>query len=220
MDLNDDRIDDYVLGRMDSQEAEDFRKAAAGDETLRADLNLTREIASALGRRYEKKARMQEWEKDIARHRKLKLVWTSVSCAACLALCLTVGWQFSSYGLRDNEFTSVRGGDAVLDALWEAGDYALALAAIDEECAEMEEELQKLKAIEAPGSAQSYRIRYLEFRMYEMEWARIQTLIRLRRYDQALERTEIFARTEGEYQHKAVRLLKKLRLRCLQLKNI
>ena len=60
MNLNDDRIDDYILGRLDENGKKTFVEEMDKDEYLRADTTLTADIADALGRREEKVMKMKK----------------------------------------------------------------------------------------------------------------------------------------------------------------
>lgn len=58
-----DRIDDYILGRMSAEEALRFKKELVGDESKRRQYEFTLNVKNAVSSRQEKLARMDEMQK-------------------------------------------------------------------------------------------------------------------------------------------------------------
>lgn len=212
--MNDDRIDDYILGRLDENGKKTFVEEMDKDEYLRADTTLTADIADALGRREEKVMKMKKWEREITvRNRIRKAVIWSGAVAACVTLLLVAGWPYTYYGLQDKDFLASRGGES-FESLWESQDYDKALASIEASILSSEKDMVMLASKKDELTAQeSYRLEYLKLTHYELRWAKIQTLLKMRDYASAYDETSVFVTEDGPYKEKAEKLMKKLKIR-------
>lgn len=63
-----DKIDDYVMGRMSTREQQYFYKVITNDENLQEQLGFTRHVLNAITRRNQKIAAMKTWEQDVPRN--------------------------------------------------------------------------------------------------------------------------------------------------------
>lgn len=213
MDFNDDRIDDYILGRLDDAEKEKFSGEMEKDQFLRADVVLTGEIAAALGRREEKIAKIKKWNREVvARKRLRRAVWT-VSVAACVLVMFGIWWPYSYYGLQDRDFLTSRGSGDIYESLWKSKNYGQALSSVDSLMLSTEKEIALLSEKENLTLQESYHLDYIRLRQYELKWTRIQTLLKMREYSKAADEVASFALLEGPYQDKARKLEKKLKIR-------
>ncbi|MGM9748139.1 MAG: hypothetical protein ACI3ZN_05020, partial [Candidatus Cryptobacteroides sp.] len=200
MDLNDDRIDDYILGRLDENGKKAFAEEMDKDDYLRADTTLTADIADALGRREEKVMKMQKWERERERERSVRnrirktVIWSG-AVAACVSLLLVAGWPYTYYGLQDRDFLASRGGTS-FESLWESKDYDGALSSIEESILSAEEDMSLLTSKDELTAQEAYRLEYLKLTHYELRWAKIQTLLKMRDYASAYDETAVFVKED------------------------
>lgn len=83
-----EKIDDYVLGKMSAEDRDKFEKEVSQDIEKQEQLKLTQNVSTAIKSRNEKLAMMQKWEQErIASKRKI-MAWTSsaVGVAAVFAI--------------------------------------------------------------------------------------------------------------------------------------
>ena len=59
-----DRIDDYLLGRMSDEDGKAFEQELRNNDELSEQMELTKDVQTAIKSRNEKLAKMQEWEDD------------------------------------------------------------------------------------------------------------------------------------------------------------
>lgn len=63
-----DKIDDYVMGRMSKWEQQYFHEVITNDENLQKQLEFTQHVLNAIIRRNQKIAAMKTWEQDVPRN--------------------------------------------------------------------------------------------------------------------------------------------------------
>lgn len=83
-----EKIDDYVLGKMSAEDRDKFEKEVSQDIEKQEQLKLTQNVSTAIKSRNEKLAMMQKWEQErIASKRKI-MAWASsvVGVAAVFAI--------------------------------------------------------------------------------------------------------------------------------------
>ena len=83
-----EKIDNYVLGKMSAEDRDKFEKEVSQDKEKQEQLKLTQNVSTAIKSRNEKLAMMQKWEQErIASKRKI-MAWTSsaVGIAAVFAI--------------------------------------------------------------------------------------------------------------------------------------
>lgn len=83
-----EKIDDYVLGKMSAEDRDKFEKEVSQDIEKQEQLKLTQNVSTAIKSRNEKLAMMQKWEQErIASKRKI-MAWASsaVGIAAVFAI--------------------------------------------------------------------------------------------------------------------------------------
>lgn len=72
-----EKIDNYVLGKMSAEDRDKFEKEVSQDKEKQEQLKLTQNVSTAIKSRNEKLAMMQKWEQErIASKRKI-MAWTS-----------------------------------------------------------------------------------------------------------------------------------------------
>lgn len=59
-----DKIDDYVMGKMSMREQQYFHKIITNDENLQEQLELTQHIVHTIIKRNQKIAAMKTWEQE------------------------------------------------------------------------------------------------------------------------------------------------------------
>ena len=59
-----EKIDDYVLGKMSAEDRDKFEKEVSQDIEKQEQLKLTQNVSTAIKSRNEKLAMMQKWEQE------------------------------------------------------------------------------------------------------------------------------------------------------------
>lgn len=214
-------IDRYLSGRMDEAELADFLAMMNDDDELREDVEFMEDIKSSLIRRDDNLQKMQQWKAEadhqentasvtVRKTHGRVIVWkTLASAAACVALCLGLYHPFSYNGLQDHDFMAMnsRGSLAEVIMLIENANYEQAMELIDDSIDELEATLPIVKNPD-----------YVKGEIDYLQWARIQALLKQKDYEHAFEEVEAFRTDISEYQKKnyqkkADRLYKKLKLR-------
>ena len=214
-------IDNYVLGRMDEASRAEFESMMRSDETLRKDVDFIQTLKDSLTRRDENIRKMRGWEDsrrtvehyastgtdapccpDIpsmpaAPAPAMVIPWKKIAsvAAACAVLFMCIYNHYSYHGLQDKAFwkESMRG-DMITDitGFVEEGQYEIALDLIRETLAENPDvaEVELLK------------------------WTEIQTLLKMRKFEEAYDEVAEFREDAGRYyQKKADKLYRRLKVR-------
>lgn len=199
--------DRYVLGCMDESECLEFKALMDEDEELEQDVAFMEALTESLGRREENIRKMKEWQTRTGSQvtgRVINFRRMSIAAAACAALFIGLSYPYSYYGLQDRGFldSQMRGGTVELSECVENGQYGMALELIDSALAELE--------ISLPTAAHKD---YVFSEMDYLQWAKIQTLLKMSEYESAFTEVSEFRKDAGIYQQKADKLYNRLKLR-------
>lgn len=220
---NQDRYDDidrYVTGRMTPDEREAFIHEVEQDPTLKASLHLVEDICDGLERRQEKIDKIKAWQEDnnqksISRTNVIK--WSTVSIAAAVVMGVFISYPTSYSGLQDHGFetevsTILRStGDFNLVTFWEAEEYEGCLIAIKEEIDSYQRAIDSLDPENIPDEEYQDKMQSYNTSIDDLQWANIQTLLKMRRYDVALSEVESYISSDGFRKEKAQKLYKRLK---------
>lgn len=220
---NQDRYDDidrYVTGRMTSDEREAFIHEVEQDPTLKASLHLVEDICDGLERRQEKIDKIKAWQEDnnqksISRTNVIK--WSTVSIAAAVVMGVFISYPTSYSGLQDRGFEKevsivLRStGDFNLVTFWEAEEYEGCLIAIKEEIDSYQRAIDSLDPENIPDEEYQDKMQSYNTSIDDLQWANIQTLLKMRRYDAALSEVESYISSDGFRKEKARKLYKRLK---------
>lgn len=214
-----DDIDQYVTDKMSPSERESFLNDVRNDASLNASLHLVEEIQDGLRRRSEKIDKITEWEQSrkaqIVQRKRVALL-SSVSVAAAVIVGVFISYPKSYYGLQDlgfkSELSVVIRGSADYDIVqaWKSGEYEECLAAIREEIALYESAIDNLDVNSLPIEEFEGKLSEYMTEIDDLSWASIQTLLKMRRYDDALAETEDYLQRGGKRIDKATKLQNKL----------
>lgn len=208
-------IDNYVLGRMDKASRKEVETMMQEDPELREEVALVQDIRQSLIRRERNLMQLKSMKEEMARrdeyvatgsYRKI-VPWKAIIsvAAACMLLCIGISYPYSYYGLQDRDFIAnqMRGDLAEgLSESLEADSYDTALDLID---ASVNDLLASLPTSSHKEYVMS-EIRYLE-------WARIQTLLKMKEYELAYDEVVTFRLDAGSFQKDADKLYKRLKIR-------
>lgn len=200
-------LDGYVLEDMSSAERQEFEAMLEEDDELRGDLEFLEDVTEALSRRDQNIQKMKQWQAQSVSKTEIRVVnWRRISLAvaACAALFISISYPYSYYGLQDRGFldSQVRGGYVELAEYVENDQYELVLKLVDDSVKELEASL--------PSSAHPD---YVVSEINYLVWTKIQTLLKMREYELAYREVSAFRSDAGNYQAKADKLYKRLKLR-------
>ena len=190
-------VDMYILGRLEESERMEFEEAMQADEELSQEVALMQSIVASLSEQEEMRRKMQVWKESASASQKVRVFnWIKVASAiaACALLVFGLSYPCSYHALQDGEFyeMSLRGDLAQITGFLENGQYNEALDFISTEAL--------------------YREGLLDG---DLQWAEIQALLKMRDYDQAFEKLELFRNDAGIYKDKADRLYWRLKIRTI-----
>ena len=214
-------IDSYVLGRMDETSRKEFETMMQEDPELREDVALVQDIRQSLIRRERNLMQLKSMKEEMARRGGYvatrsygKVVpWKTIIsvAAACMLLFVGISYPYSYYGLQDRGFMTDQIRGDIAEGLPEslaAGSYDTALDLID---ASVNDLLASLPTSSHKEYVMS-EIRYLE-------WARIQTLLKMKEYELAYDKVVTFRLDAGFFQKDADKLYKRLKVRLRNKKQ-
>lgn len=144
--MKQERIDNYVMGKMTADERLSFEQEMAADVALQKEVTLHREIVQAI-RMKAAKEHLQKVERQIRAEERRRKVFKRLVPVIALAACLVVGVfvdynyreSYKGYGFSDNiELLAARDGGTISQVIGEINDeeYKAALATIEEAMAQ------------------------------------------------------------------------------------
>lgn len=210
MKMYSDRIDRYIRGEMTKEEMASFQADLQKDPELKADFELTSDISAALASRAVKLEKIKGWKAFRLRR---NMTFVTIAAAACIALGGFLVYPYTYSGLQDRTMQVSRAGGIDVTALWEEGDYEEALRVITSETGEAQAAVSELEALPSLSGEQTYQLELQRYTIYQLKWARIQTLLRMREWDEAYRLALEFSGEDGNCREKAARLCRRLRLR-------
>lgn len=179
-------------------------------------------IIKQLGRRKEMQDRINQWEKPVAPIVTIRRSLIALAIAACAAIILVVR-PFSKsaeispldqLGIEQpilSDFRAANPTCADIDISLEQKDYDKAILLIDECLRLSNEDLRQLQEMNTlPDETLLYEKELAIAHNYQLQWARIYTLVRLGRCEEAIEDLKFFVTLKGEHSKDAKALLKLL----------
>lgn len=179
---------------------------------------VTRSVAS-------KKKDIESWQREAEKKKKnsKRSLLIGVSAAASVAILAGVGIHYITItedSPQNDEPITYEYGAKQSSMIFRGGSDDS--ESIIEKMIELEEYDEALKGIEAfmgdtvidsslPQERQEYIRTLQELRAYKLEWLKIQTLLKLKRNDEAVELLQIYSLKDGENQKEAQELLKELK---------
>lgn len=179
-------------------------------------------IIKQLGRRKEMQDRINQWEKPVAPIVTIRRSLIALAIAACAAIILVVR-PFSKsaeispldqLGIEQPMLSDFRAANptcADIDLSLEQKDYDKAILLINECLRLSNEDLRQLQEMNTlPDETLLYEKELAIAHNYQLQWARIYTLVRLGRCEEAIEDLKFFVSLKGEHSKDATALLKLL----------
>ena len=214
-----ERIDQYLLGRMTEAERTAFEKEMDEDSDLREEYESQREVANAVRRAAMKDFLIRHSKKRRTRFSGMKILWTVASVAAILIAVVGVNnYSSTVHALQQNGLSAfsqleqpvARGGDQ-LDAwiaeaymLLEGEEYEAASAIIEK----AKESISLSLAFEVTSEESAYEHEILQMKYYDLEWYETIVLMRQGKVLKARKALKAIASSESPYALTAGTLLK------------
>ena len=215
-----DDIDRYLTGQMAPNERESFLKEVESDAALRAHLHLVEDIKGGLERRYEKLDKIQRWQEkrqeEIRKSRNIVRLST-VSVAAAIILGVFISYPTSYVGLQDRGFQAEMksvlrsSGEFSPIPYWDEKDYDACLIAIQKEIESYKNAMDNLESKMLPDREIRGIMELYAIQADNLKWANIQTLLKMKRYEDSLVAVEEYMSSGGKRKESAVRLHKRLK---------
>lgn len=207
-------VDMYILGRLEESERMEFEEAMQADEELSQEVALMQSIVESLSEQEEMRRKMQVWKESASASQKVRVFnWIKVASAiaACALLVFGLSYPCSYHALQDGEFyeMSLRGDLAQITGFLENGQYNEALDFISTEA------LYREGLLDGDQELSPSKEKYYRSELQYLQWAEIQALLKMRDYDQAFEKLELFRNDAGIYKDKADRLYWRLKIRTI-----
>lgn len=205
-DLLQDRIDDFLLGRMSPEERSSFTRELRQDTSLEEEYQITKKISDGIADRARKKELIKTWKKKPNNNIRIVSIITSV------AAILTVGFFAVDYSMtsetKPSATESSKNGSAytygkILQKLSEK-DYETALEYIEAAIPRMQND--GLSSIESTEEEQIF----MDADKYELLWLKSKALIGLDRIDDAIVILEELSTENGIHQQEIDSLIKTL----------
>lgn len=223
---NQDRIDAYLLGRMDNNDRIQFEKDLDADEMLLKEYISTKAIAGAVTDRREKLNMMARWDKEeklskqlASRKTRIRRLCVGLGATACVAVAFFAarplfmttsnpGYNFVMPNFGNNEY--YRGGNnsiEYLDSLINSGDYENALAKVDSLIFQYQNELKRFDSMGSLSEKDEYSMELCQDELQDLEWRRANLLLALDKMNDARECLKGIVAKGGIYEAQADSLL-------------
>ena len=196
--MKEERIDNYVMGKMTADERLSFEQEMAADVALQKEVALHRDVVRAI-RMKAAKEHLQKVERQIRAEENRRKVFKRLAPVITLAACLVVGVfvdynyreSYKGYGFSDNiELLAARDGGTISQVIGEINDeeYKAALATIEEAMA------QDISVSERD----------------ELEWYEAVTYMRMGKWAKARKLLKQIAASDSAYSEDAQKALEEL----------
>ncbi len=185
-------------------------------------MTIDERITKQLGRRKEMQDRINQWEKPAAPVVSMKRSLIALAIAACIAIVFILR-PFSKsadispldqLGIEQpllSDFRAANPTCADIDLSLEQKDYDKAIVLINESLKSSSEDLKQLEEMNTlPDETILYEKEIAIAHNYQLRWARIYTLVRLGRCEEAIEDLKFFVTLKGDHSKDAKALLKLL----------
>ena len=196
--MKEERIDNYVMGKMTADERLSFEQEMAADVALQKEVALHRDVVRAI-RMKAAKEHLQKVERQIRAEENRRKVFKRLVPVIALAACLVVGVfvdynyreSYKGYGFSDNiELLAARDGGTISQVVGEINDeeYKAALATIEKAMA------QDISVSERD----------------ELEWYKAVTYMRMGKWIKARKLLKQIAASDSAYSDDAQKALEEL----------
>lgn len=196
MDYNtQDRIDAYIRGEMNASEQASFLKELSNNIELQKDYEFTRNVVISISDRERKKSQIREWNK-----KSHKTIYTYLTITG-IAVMLIVGLFLFPYIPSNNPITIYEGNSSLssdnyyafteISQLIAEQNYEMALQHIEEE--------GNYYLILANDSTVSSKLIGITENIYKLKWLKVQTLLGLKRIEDACIILEELSNSNGQY---------------------
>lgn len=228
---NQDRVDAYLRGEMDSESRIQFERDLKSDESLANVYRETKAISEAIVDRKKKLDMMARWDKEeeisrrlIHRRNTIRRWSIGVSAAACIAvgffairpMFMTTspapGSDFAMPNFGTESYH--RGGDSsleYLDSLITVKDYDKALACADSLIVDYNQELKNFESKDSLTEKDEYDMEMCEESLTDLEWRRANLLVAMGKTEEAKSCLKHIIEDDIFYKEQADSLLKTLK---------
>ena len=217
-----DRIDDYLFGRMSDEERRLFEADAAKDAELKEQLTFTENVRQSMRSRSEKLAAMKEWKEDYqwsdapAANRSGAAVRVLYWVSGIAALFVVGFFLTRSFIVTDNgngSEPSWENGDAIvragsdnsdIDSLLNQRKYEEALDLIASKEQTIENDLEETSQDSTLNERQKdYSLQLAKAKQDELKWLEVQARLGLGQEEIAIRLLDDLRKEAGDYQMKA-----------------
>lgn len=214
-----DDIDRYVTDQMTPNERESFVQDIESDPSLRARVHLVEDIKDGLVRRQEKIDQIKKWQQEgVGEKRKSATILkiSTISVAAAIMIGAFISYPTSYHGLQDHAFETemqslLRSSDDFnLISYWDSKEYEVCLSAIRNEIESYEKTIDTLDPAILPEEEYKGMLELYSMQIDNLKWANIQTLLKMRKYEDALLDVERYMSEGGARSEEAFKLHKRL----------
>lgn len=224
---NQDRVDAYLRGEMDTESRSQFESDLKSDEVLAKVYQETKAIANAITDRKNKLDMMARWEKEeeireqLIRKRINVRRWTiGMGAAACVAVgFFAIRPIFMTTSSLSSDFTMpnfgndvyYRSGDSsmeLLDSIIDSKDYESAIVRVDSLILDYNDELKQYEGKDSLTEKEEYELEACKECLDELNWRRANLLIVLGKTEEAKTCLKRIVNGKGYYAGPADSLLK------------
>ena len=214
-----DEIDRYVTDQMTPNERESFVQDIESDPSLRARVHLVEDIKDGLVRRQVKIDQIKKWQQEgVGEKRKSATILkiSTISVAAAIMIGAFISYPTSYHGLQDHAFETemqslLRSSDDFnLISYWDSKEYEVCLSAIRNEIESYEKTIDTLDPAILPEEEYKGMLELYSMQIDNRKWAKIQTLLKMRKYEDALLDVERYMSEGGARSEEAFKLHKRL----------
>lgn len=217
-----DRYDDierYVTDQMTPNERESFIQDIENDPSLKARVHLVEDIKDGLVRRQEKIDQIKKWQQEgVSEKRKSATILkiSTISVAAAIMIGAFISYPTSYYGLQDHKFETemqslLRSSDDFnLISYWDSKEYEACLTAIQNEIELNAKAIDALDPAILPEEEYKGMLDLYSMQIDNLKWANVQTLLKMRKYEDALLDVERYMSQGGARSEEALKLHKRL----------
>lgn len=213
-------VDMYILNKLSDSERIEFEFKMQSDKELAQEVALMQAVVESLRQQEEMRQKMQVWKESASalsdatvsqKVHRIKWVKMVSAIAACALLLIGLSYSCSYNALQDGDFYDLplRGDLGQIVGFLENEQYPEALDFISVETQYREACLNGSQEL-SPGKKE-----YYESELQYLQWAKIQALLRMKKYDQAKEELALFRSDAGMYKRKADWLYLRLKIRTL-----
>ena len=167
----------------------------------------------------EKIDQIKKWQQDgVSEKRKSATILkiSTISVAAAIMIGAFISYPTSYYGLQDHKFeTGMQSllrssGDFNLISYWDSKEYEACLTAIQNEIELNAKAIDALDPAILPEEEYKGKLELYSMQIDNLKWANVQTLLKMRKYEDALLDVERYMSEGGARSEEACKLHKRL----------